>query len=135
MEINRKSVTFYVLTVTSLILIFLTDTAFHDDGTVLTDKIIIAAIICNLVLFSVSYNKMLIYIVILQFLYTILTVSYNDEIDGYFYRISDIFNVGKIHSKSISNLIQIIWFISFLLSSLLEAILLIKLFYNKILNK
>ncbi|WP_261511755.1 hypothetical protein [Chryseobacterium paludis] len=133
---TKKPIAFYLLSFISLVLILLTNKSFHDDGTELLDKIIISTIIFNLLLSFFSFeNKILIYIVALQFLYTIFTVSYNDEMDSYFYRISYVFSIGKIHNNSLSAMIQNIWFISFLLSIILEIIFLIKTVYRKIVNK
>ncbi len=110
---TKTSLIFYVLSCVSLILILLTDNVFHDDGTELLDRIVITILTLNLTLsFFAFENKLLIYIAILQFLYTILTVSYNDEMDSYFYRISYVLNVGKIHNNSLSAMIQTVWFIS-----------------------
>ena len=47
---TKKTITFYLLSFISLVLILFTDTNFHDDGTELLDKIIISTIILNLAL-------------------------------------------------------------------------------------
>ncbi|MCJ7935360.1 MAG: hypothetical protein MUW56_17465 [Chryseobacterium sp.] len=133
---TKKNLLFYVLSFISLILILLTDNIFHDDGTKLLDIIVITIIILNFILsFFTSGNKLLIYTAVLQFLYTILTVNYNDEMDSYFYRLNYIFSLAKIQNNSLSAMIQNVWFMSFLLLTIIEVMLLMRIVYKRIIKR
>lgn len=119
-----------------MVLILLTKTSFHDMVTELVDKIVISLILLNLVLFTFIFkNKMLMYISILLFIYIIFTISYNEEMDSYFYRIGRFFGVGKSENEVISKFLQSYSFICFFASLLLEIIFLIKTVYRKIVKK
>jgi hypothetical protein len=133
---TKKNLLFYVLSFISLILILLTDNIFHDDGTKLLDIIVITIIILNFILsFFTSGNKLLIYTAVLQFLYTILTVNYNDEMDSYFFRLNYIFSPAKIQNNSLSAMIQNVWFMSFLLLIIIEVMFLIRIVYKRIIKR
>ncbi|CAD7801678.1 hypothetical protein CHRY9390_00812 [Chryseobacterium aquaeductus] len=119
-----------------MVLILLTKTSFHDIATELVDKIVISIILLNLVVFTFIFkNKMLIYISILLFVYIIFTISYNEEMDSYFYRIGRFFGVGKLENETISKFLQSYSFICFFASLLLEIIFLIKTVYRKTVKK
>ena len=133
---TKKNLIFYILSFISLTLILLTENIFHDDGTKLLDRILITIIILNFILsFFTPEKKLLIYIAVLQFLYSILTIGYNDELDSYFYRLSYIFSTAKIQNNLLSEIIQNVWFISFLLLIIIEIIFLIKIVNKKIIKR
>jgi len=144
MKKNKREITFYVLNIISLVFIFLSiDSSYLTDETRVLDKIITIIIILNLGLYSfwakkTNYkgNVILYNISVLVFIYTIFSVSYEDEMESYLYRLLCVFNVNStITNKPLSSIIQNIWFISFVLSLLLEIFFLIRLGYDKITRK
>lgn len=135
---TKEKYIFYILNFISVVLILLSsNTGYYTDETRFLDKIISFIILLNLILSffllkEKKENVLLSFISIIIFIYVILSVSYEDEMESYLYRLLCILNISIVSNKSLSAIIQNIWFISFFITVILEIIFLTRILYEKI---
>jgi hypothetical protein len=89
-------ITFYIISLLTLIMIFITPIFFHNDATELFDKLVSIGTILNIVLININKVRIKEYtfyiISILQFIYCFITVSGNDHDEFYWLRITSFFS-------------------------------------------
>lgn len=89
-------VIFYLISLITLIIIFITPQSFHDDTTKSFDDLIIIGTILNVLLGSlkkINIKKYNFYVVsLLQMIYCVITISYYDHNDFYWLRLFAIFS-------------------------------------------
>ncbi|WP_374461045.1 hypothetical protein [Chryseobacterium taeanense] len=140
---TKKTITFYLVSFITIALILLSsNTGYYTDETRFLDKIISFIVFLNLIIYTASLkadvkkNYILLFLIsVIIFIYVILSVSYEDEMETYLYRVLCILNINIISNKSLSAIIQNFWFISFFLTVILEFIFVIKMIYTKITQK
>jgi len=92
-------ITFYIISLLTLIMIFITPIFFHNDATELFDKLVSIGTILNIVLININKVRIKEYtfyiISILQFIYCFITVSGNDHDEFYWLRITSFFLLKK----------------------------------------
>ncbi|MDY3315914.1 hypothetical protein PG630_01130 [Riemerella anatipestifer] len=142
MKSSKDLVIFYGLNVISLFLIFLSvGSVYLTDETKILDEIIVIVIILNFVLYpfllkkDYRTEKLFIHTIsIVIIFYVLLSVSYEDEMEVYFYRLLCIFTDNTIvnnHTK-VSLIVHFFYFTTFILVLILEIFFLGSLVWSYI---
>lgn len=114
----------FCLNFLSIALVVVTPHSFHNDYIIFCDAVIAVTIILNLFLLRIIkyyFIKKYLIISILQFLYCILTISSNSELEYKRARISDIFSKPDTFSLNILSVLENVSIIFFLLFVIFEV--------------
>lgn len=107
----------YIINILILVIISITPNGFHNDQTRVFDFFIIFSLIANFIISLISKGSRKIYftILIITFVYCLFTISSNDELDTVNFRINSLFKTNILFTTTVTNLVEEVTILLFLI--------------------